>query len=310
MRGILWSQLRIGIVVSIVVTVTSLMVFFIDQVRDAIEDRYTLYFYTFTTQSLRPRAPVWLAGQPVGYVTGVQFEPLTRGSEERLRVELSLSTEVQRFIQEGSLAQVITAGFLGEAVVNIQPAPTLADALPEGGELPTLSELDAFEAARQFRIIADSLRPVVDRWGDVLRLVTTGPGTLPRLRGQPEEFESLREQLRLVSATFDDLGAAAQRLADIVTDEEVRLALGRISPRLVELRETWGRSEGTVGRFAADRALVEHLEGLSESVSRLSERLEGGRGTVGRLLYDEALATELVRTRELLAELKAEYGSS
>lgn len=309
MGRILWSQLRIGVAVTLSVMVLSFAVFFIDQVRDAVENRYTLYFHTFTTQTLRPRAPVWLAGQPVGYVTGLVFEPPTRGTGERLRVELSVSADAQRFIQRGAVAQVITAGLLGEAVVNILPASESADPLPDGGGLPTASELDPLEAARRIRVLADSLRPVTERWREVLDLAKNGPGTLSRFAEDRAEVEELRERLRQVAVTFDTLGSAARKFAEAMTDAEVRAALSRIAPRLSQLAASWEGREGTLGGFAADRAIMAHLEAIDRTITRLGERLEGGRGTLGRLLNDKALATELARTREMLAELRSEYGS-
>ena len=52
-RRVRWSQLRIGVLVTLVVISTAILVFFIDNVRDAVEGRYSLRFYTFTTQALR-----------------------------------------------------------------------------------------------------------------------------------------------------------------------------------------------------------------------------------------------------------------
>ena len=117
-----WSQLRIGALVSLVAIAGALAVFFIDDVRQAVEDRYTLYFRTFTTQALRPHAPVWLAGQPIGRVRRLSFEPPREDTRERLIVELSVLASARPYITEGAVAQVTTSGLIGEAVVNILPA--------------------------------------------------------------------------------------------------------------------------------------------------------------------------------------------
>ena len=308
-RGILWSQLRIGVLVTLSATALAFAVFFIEQVRDAVENRYTLYFYTFTTQTLRPRAPVWLAGQPVGFVTGLRFEPPSRGREERLRVELSVATYVQPLIQEGAMAQVTTAGLLGEAVVNILPTAQLAEPLRDGGELPTAPELDPFEAARRIRALNDSLKPVADRWRQVIELARGGHGTLSRLAQRPTEVGELQQRLKGVAVTFDTLGAAARKFAAVILDEEVRSSLGRIGPRLEQLADTWQGKDGTVGGLGSDTLIVKQLEAITHTIQRLDQRLQGGRGTLGRLLNDRVLATELARTRQMLSELREELGA-
>lgn len=305
-RRILWSQLRIGVAASLTVIAAALVIFFVDQVRDAVEPRYTLHFHTLTSQNLPLRSPVWLAGQPVGYVAGVAFEPPTRGKRERLRVELSISADVQPFITEGAAAQVITAGLIGETVVNILPAAEAGDPLSAEATLPTVSEIDPLEVARRLRTISDSVRPVVDRWTAVLHQARAGRGTLPQLIRTPRELRELQHRLNLMSETFADLGSAAGGLGAVLSDEEVRTALRRIGPRVERLATRWASGAGTAGQLARDTVLAARVAELARNIQRLSERLESGQGTLGRLLNDDALATEFARTREMLRELQAD----
>ncbi|UCC71075.1 MAG: MCE family protein [Gemmatimonadota bacterium] len=304
-RRVLWSQLRIGVTTSLSVAAASLLIFFVDDVRDAIEERYTLHFHTSTTQALRARAPVWLAGQPVGLVSGLRFEPPRPDTPERLIVQLSISVDAQPFITEGAVAQVTTASLLGEAVVNILPAASPAAPLRDGDELPTAAELDPTELTRRLESLYDSVPPVSRRWRDLLEQVRHGEGTLPRLAQRPAELRELFGNLSEVSAIVDTLSSAAGGLADFLADEEVRAALRRLGPRIEQLATLWAERSGTVSGFARDTALAAHLDGIAEHVARINERIESGRGTLGRLLHDRALTDELERTRELLAELKA-----
>ena len=306
---ILWSQLRIGATVSLLVFVTVISVFFIDQVRDAVAERYTLYFYTLTTQTLRPRAPVWFAGQPVGQVSHLRFEPPTRDAAERLRVELSLRADVQHLIREGAVARIITSGVVGEAVVNILPISETALALPDQGQLSVAAGVDPGEVTRRLRALTDSLKPVAERWKAVVGLLRDGSGTLPQVMRKPAEVEELQSNLSQLAATFDALAGTAGLFAEVVTEEETKAALNRIGPRLSQLASRWNRREGTIGRLASERVFMERLESIAQRISRLSERLETGRGTLGRLLNDPALVTELKRTRDSIQELLASFAT-
>jgi phospholipid/cholesterol/gamma-HCH transport system substrate-binding protein len=305
-RRILWSQLRIGVVVTLAVTAGALLIFFIDNVRAAVEGRYTLHFRTLTTQALRPRAPVWLAGQPVGRVRDLRFEPPRRDAQQRLIVELHISVDVKPFITEGAVVQVTTASLLGEAVVNIQPAEHPSTPLEDGDELPTAAELDPSQLTRRLELLYDSVPPVTDRWRRLIELARDGDGTLPRMARQPAELRELFANLNEASATLDTVASAAGGLAGVLGDEEVRAALGRIGPRIQRLAVLWDEKSGTAGGFATDTVLAARLARMAENVALIRERIESGRGTLGRLLNDRALANELERTRALLAELKAD----
>jgi ABC-type transporter Mla subunit MlaD len=304
-----WSQLRIGVLVTLVVTGASFMIFFIDDVRDAVEGRYTLHFHTFTTQALRARAPVWLAGQPVGQVSGLRFEPPRSDAPERLVVELHINIGAQPFITEGAVAQVTTASLLGEAVVNILPAAEPAPPLQDGDELPTAEELDPSYLTRRLEGLYDSVPPVTDRWRQLMDQVRYGDGTLPRMARRPAELRELLTNLNEAAATLDTIGSAADGLAGLMADEEVRVALDRIGPRIQQLARLWDERSGTAGGFATDTVFAARLAGIGESVARIRERVESGRGSLGRLLNDEALAIELERTRALLAELRADFAA-
>lgn len=305
-QRILWSQVRLGAIVTLVLTIGSMTVFFIDETRDAIEDRYILYFHTFTTQDLRPRAPVWLAGQPVGYVTSIRFEPPSRGQAELLHVELSISSAVQPLITEGAAAQVTTTGLIGEAVVNIIPARQPARPLTHLEDLPTAAAVDPQQILGRLRQLSDSIQPVADQWRQVLDLAVTGPGALPRFLGRPTETLTLVEQLNRMTQTFDQLGIVVASFSGLFTDPEVQAAFERIGPRLEQLATNWEVGGGSVAAFTRDSVFATHVERITVTVSRINERLASGRGTLGRLMNDRALATELTETRELLRDLRTE----
>jgi phospholipid/cholesterol/gamma-HCH transport system substrate-binding protein len=305
-----WSQLRIGLVVSLVVIAASSLVFFIDDVRDSLEDRYTLHFHTVTTQALRPRAPVWLAGQPVGLIGGLEFRPPRDGEPAHLVVELHISSDAQPFITEGAVAQVTSAGLLGVALVNILPSAEDTEPLRDGDQLPSATVLDPSELTSRSKALYDSVLPVAERWRQVLDRLENGDGTLARMRSRPGELDELLDNLSQLNATFSSLGAVAGGFADVLADEEVQAALGRIGPRLESLAVRWDERSGSVGRFAEDTSLAPRLERIRANIGRLSERVGSGRGTIPRFLNDRALVDELARTREMLEALRADFAGT
>ncbi len=251
---------------------------------------------------------MWLAGQRVGYVRGLAFEPPTRDAGERLRLELSVRSAVQPFITEGASAQVITSGLLGEAVVNILPAEEPGRVLADRSELPESPELDVYEVTSQLRVLYDSVRPVMERWEEIRRRSREGPGTLARLAETDGELATFQERTRLVSRIFGSLRGTAAKMTEVAADEEVQAAIGRIASRLNELATGWKSQRGTASPLVSDTLLASRLDGVLESMDRIAERLSSGRGTLGRMLNDEALKTELARTQEMLRELRAQFG--
>lgn len=309
-RGLYWSQLKIGIAVTLAVLAVSLLVFFIDEVGAAIENRYTLYFHTLTTETLRPAAPVWLAGQRVGHVEALSFEPPTAERRERLRVELSVSTDVQEYITEGAVAQVINAGLLGEAVVNIQPAGTPGEPLPAKAELPTAKELDIIGMTERMKGLMDSVGPVLTRLREVAHHALEGDGTLGRLARDPDQLLQWHVQIERMSATLGLLEEIGDRLDGVLGDVKTRESLERTMSRFEQLRQRWeDGGGGSADALVHDTVLAARLERVAENMEAVRVRLRAGSGTLGRFLNDQALTEELAETRRMVRELRDDLAS-
>ena len=308
-HGIAWSQLRIGATTGLIVLFAAFAVFFVDDMRQALAKHHSFHFYTSTAQTLRTHTPVWLAGQPAGLVSSLSFETPTEAQPGRLRVNLSVSAAARPFISEGAAVQLITAGLLGEAVVNIIPPEQPGASLAEGSEIPTARELDPSQVTLTARMVYDSLGPLAARWRQVLGEVQEGRGTLQRLMQDRPAARELRNRLHETAAVFDTLGAAARVFTELLTDRELKAAMGRVGPRLGQVAETWAAGDGSAADFASDTILNSHLAAISGRLSRLGERLDGGHGTLGRLLNDRVLAEELTKTRKMLEGLRDDLGS-
>jgi phospholipid/cholesterol/gamma-HCH transport system substrate-binding protein len=304
MAHIRWSQLRIGLFVTVISIASAIVVFFIDRFSDMLSEPYTLYFHTLTNQPLARRAPVWLAGQPVGHVQSLRLFTPEIGQQDVLSVEMAIDQSAMPFITEGAGVRVTSAGLLGEAIVNITPATEPGPPAPEGSVLPAAYFIDPQEATHKFRAISDSLKPVIDRWGEVLQLARHGDGTLSRLMRQPSDLLDLHANLQAAAVTLDTVGRVAGGLAGLFSEPDVRGALDQLGPRLETLMNRWNDPTGSVGQFSSDTTLATHLESIQRTVAQVNERLETGDGTLGRFKSDRALAEELERTRELLQALR------
>lgn len=303
-RRIRWRQLRIGLVATVVILTVGAAVFFIDQVREALEDRYSLHFFTLTSQAVRIRSPVWFAGQPVGHVRRLEFEPPSRRPDERLRVVLSIRRSAQPYIVEGSAAQIITAGRIGQTVVNIVPPETRADPLPDGGQLQRARRLEVLQLGRRVQSTLDSLGPVMEAWKRVLDHAYDGTGTLPYLIRQPGRIQEFHDRLAELERFFGDVRSVADRTVDVFHSSQP--AFTRIGGQIDSLQAIWDRGGGSVGAMMRDTTIADRLERIEARIARLGDRIATGRGTVGRILHDRALATEWLETVTALRALRSE----
>ena len=302
--GIRWSQLRLGLIVSTVAVVASVLIFFIDEFVQLTEERYTLYFYTFTTHTLQPRAPVWLAGHRAGAVRTIDFLPPAGESRERLRIALSLQRDVQPLIREGSAARVITSGIVGETVVNIIPSGE-GEPMPSDGILPTEAELDPVEVIRSFKTLSESLQPALESWSNVYQRATRGPGTIARFRQDPKELYQFQDRLGELAELAHQVETARGGVARVLTEEQSRAVIASLGPRLRRLRTLYRDSE--LRRLLQDETALARLDSIAVRAGRLEGNLQGAEGSIGRLMHDPALSEEIERTLTMLRDLREAF---
>lgn len=293
-----WSQLRLGLAVLSALVAVALGIFFVDRLGRWVEYRYRLHVYTESARNLAPGSPVWLAGVRVGEVWRIGFRGPETPVHRRLAIEVRLRRDVQPLVPEGSTARVITAGLLGEAVLDITPAATDARPLPDGAELIAGTPIDFPEIAAQFQALRALLPDVAARFATLRTRAAAAPHLDGLLRdGRDGVWAGALDDLAAARARF--AGGSLHRLAG---DPDLLAGLGRVARAWGEIADA---SDGTLGRLAGDTALRPPLESAARRAARLRARLEAAEGTAGRLLYDRELWIQWERARRAVEPMRA-----
>ncbi len=100
-----------------------------DYGREVGREAYTVSARFTNVGDLRERAPVKIAGVPVGLVDEIEVDPVTFEAVVRLRID-------QRFndVPNDTSASILTSGVLGDRYVGLEPGGS-PDALVDGDEL-------------------------------------------------------------------------------------------------------------------------------------------------------------------------------
>ena len=113
-KQLLWSKLKVGVVITAALMVILLTVFFAGSIETLFAPKIDIFAQIRDVRGLREGSPVWFAGVEVGSVKDISLNA-TYGT----LVTLSINKSATEFIRRDSVATVMTMGLLGDKYVEI-----------------------------------------------------------------------------------------------------------------------------------------------------------------------------------------------
>jgi phospholipid/cholesterol/gamma-HCH transport system substrate-binding protein len=309
-RSLAWSELKVGILTVVALTIAAVTIFTLTGTRGFFWQRYNLKARFDNVAGLNSGSPVRVAGVEVGQVTEVAL------IGEKVDVTLEVNQDQRERITTGSIARLGSVSLLGESAVDITPS-TRGTPIPQWGYVPVGRAPAQFsditeQASRGLDELSGLLRDAragrgtlgkfmtdeqlyteltqfVATAGEVTRGIQQGKGTLGKLVTDPQTAESLEASLRNLQTMTERINAGEGSIGRLLKDDAFASSLSDTTANLKTLTEKLNRGEGTAGKLITDATLFNRLNSLSDRFDLLLNRLNEGEGTAGRLLKDRQL---------------------
>jgi hypothetical protein len=251
---------------------------------------------------------VWLAGQRVGVVDGIDFLPPSTDTTQRLLLTLHVLQQVRPMIRRGAEIGVHAGGnLIGAPVVTIALSRPAQPPVLDDDTLHAPAETDVDRARAQLEdatteaplILAD-----VRLLGAQLRAARGTLGAFGIDGGVAKVSRTEATAARLVARARSPHGIIGRLTTADGATRYAREALARAD----SVRElvTAPPTALSLGRFRRDRTLFAEIDSVRSELDLVAKRLAESAGTAGRLQHDSALAEEVARARAELAALLAD----
>jgi phospholipid/cholesterol/gamma-HCH transport system substrate-binding protein len=309
-RSLAWSELKIGIVAVIAISLAVLIIVAVGGQAGFFWQQYRLKTRFADVQGLKAGAVVRVAGVEVGKVDSIEFS----GSE--VEVGLKVKKEMQPRITTESRASIGSLSLLGEPVIDLSPASSgtplkdgdLVQSVRPKGQLSDVAE-GATQSLAQINALLGDIRAghgtvgklftddglyreINDFVGSaqvVANTLSRGQGTLGLLIRDPAAYRTLNAALTNLQDMTGRINAGEGSLGRLLKDDALARSLSTTSGNLQELTGRLNRGEGTAGKLLTDKELYDRFNSLAGRVDRLTGELEKGAGTAGQLLHDKQL---------------------
>jgi phospholipid/cholesterol/gamma-HCH transport system substrate-binding protein len=313
-KDIAWSQLKVGVLVIIALTIISAIIVLVLGVESPFARRYTLYTYLPNISGLRPDSPVMLEGVNAGTVDDYEF--VSGDLEKGVRIKMRILKKYQNRIRTDSIAKLRSLGLLGDKYIEITQGTPNGRVLAEGEVITGAPPLDLDEMIAKGTHTFDNLSLTVDNIKAITQGILNGEGTVGKLMRDDSLFNNINETARklhegngtvaslLNDATlYRELSSTAENLKKIsakidkgegaagklISNKEVGESLQSSITKIESVLARMDKGEGTLGKLSTDPALYNNLNRVTANLGPITDQIAKGQGTVGALLKDKQL---------------------
>ena len=330
-RSLAWSELKIGLVSIIALTMAGLLIFLLSGEGGFFWQRYGLKTVFGNVAGLKSGAPVRVAGVEVGSVKDVQF------LGDRVEVLMEVSKEMQPRITSSSVAALGSVSLLGESAVDITassqgtPVPEwgyvrsgpaagsftdVADKASQGIEQITalVGDLRAGKGTMGRLFTEDTLHTELNQlltaYEQVARNLNNPNGSIGRLTKDPDMAKALEGSLQNLEAVTARIRAGEGSLGKLLNDDKMATSLTSLTANLDTATARMNRGDNTMGKLFTEKELYDRINSMSDRFDKVAASLQQKDGTVGLLLHDKAMYEKfngtLDEARSLIAAIKAD----
>lgn len=296
-RKITWSQIRVGLAVTIALGLLAVAVFFIGETGAVFGNRYDLITLMPNANGLIEGAGVRLAGQNVGKVARIEFVPLEdrRSPQQVLKVTLAIDQDVQDQIRRDSEARIRTQGLLGDKVIDITPGSRQAPELQPGDTLPSAAPIDYEQMLTSASDVVQDLAATLNGLRTIADSLIAGAGTAGHMLTDTVLYTELVRTSRSMNRFLDRVSSGEGALARLAEDRQLYEDLRSAIAGLDSLTSTLVSGNGTISKLLVDDTLYRRLNAASLRADSLLAALQAGHGTLGQLMTDQQMYDQMLK---------------
>ncbi|HHS50849.1 MAG TPA: MCE family protein [candidate division Zixibacteria bacterium] len=257
-----------------------------------LSNRYQLMARFERISGLQSGAPVWLAGQRVGYVSQIEF---VRGVEERVFIDVTMqiNSQFKDLIRDDSEARIGTLGLLGDKFVGISLGSPGATELSDGDYVQTDNPIDFEELIQKGVETFDDLAEGGKSLKSIAAKIDDGEGTIGKLINDPSLYMDIARLTKLTEKIVGKIDRNEGTVGRLFNDDELYDEMIATVGDVRELVDSLSDGMGTIGKLMKDPAMYDHVTASLGRIDTLIARIERGEGTSGKFISSDDLYQQL-----------------
>ncbi len=313
-KQLMWSQMKVGVVISIALALLLLTVFFAGGVGDLFTPKVIIRAEIKDVKGLRRGAPVWVSGIEIGFVKHISLN-----SQYGTLVTMLIQKSALSYIRNDSNANVITQGLLGDKYIELTGGTLEAGEMKPGSIIKGAAQLEVKDLVEASAKSMVKVTEFVNRVDMMIEHFGKTEGTVAKLLKDPSLYNNLKESSAMLLAFMKELNVSEGSVKMFIKDPSVYNNMLAASSSLEKFSRRINEGDGTLRRLAESPELYDNLSSASRKLDDILSEINSGKGTAGTLLRDKELPADIKETvaglkdavdelRELTRDVRAHPG--
>ncbi len=298
-RQLMWSKLKVGIVVTVALLILIFTVFFAGGIEGLFSPKIEIKAQIKDVRGLRKGSPVWISGIEIGSVKSIDLH-----AEYGTLVTISIDKNSAKYVRKDSTVTVQTIGLLGDKYIEIGPGASDAAPIAAGDTIKGVEQVeikDIVKAGSNTFVKITEFIGELDTFLKKIEKSATGIANSKFLT-DPQLYDNLQDASKSLSAILKDFKESEGTLKKLAKDPSLYNKMLSATSSVEEFGKKATEGSGSLKKLAEDPALYENLSKASKQLSDILEKIEAGEGVAGSLIKDKKLESEF---KESVSELKA-----
>ncbi len=263
---------RLGIFVFMGAVLLVITIFLIGQKSALFSSTFTVKAYFKDVQGLRGGTTVRLSGIDVGTVKSVEIVNDTTG---RVEVDMSLQSDIRRFIRTDTKASIETEGLVGNKVVVLKIGSSVGEPVKDGGFIQSEEPLGFSAIIDQTEGIMKYTKDMTRDLAEIIGRVNKGEGSIGKLfkdeelynnatdltRQADQSLKGITGELNRITALFDTLGVGVK-----ISIKNVNNVVGNIDTIITNVN----RGKGVLGELLVSGKYDTTISGTLVNIQKTS----------------------------------------
>jgi phospholipid/cholesterol/gamma-HCH transport system substrate-binding protein len=310
-----WSQLKIGVIVLISVTLLSALLFLMTSASgmSVFSHKILVHTYFDNSDGLKVGAPVELEGVTIGEVTHVT---VTTDPDRKLTpvfIKMKIDPKYQPSLHKDTTAELATVGVLGDTVVDLNSKHATGPALETGDELRTTSSPSLNDVIKSSQGTVQDVDVILKKLDVIETSIIQGKGTAGKIISDPDLYNKADDTIAQLHELVANINSGKGSVGKLLHDDDLYNKLNDTTTKLDAITTALNDGKGTAGKLLKDDSLYNDLDSTLKHANSLLAEVDAGHGTLGFLTKDPSFGRKLDETvthlNTLLAGVNAGKGT-
>ena len=261
------NKIKLGVFVSVGITVLILAIYFIGEKQQLFRSTFRLTGVFKDVGGLQIGNNVRLSGINIGTVENVSLI-----SDTSVRVEVLIDENTRQFIKKDAVASIGSEGLMGNKVLVIIPGTGSQKVIENNDVIATSRPVELDELMKSLKTTIDNTSLITEDLAKITTNISSGKGTIGRLMMDStwrQNIQSTIINLEKGSAGFKVFMDNAQEVDEILV---------------------------------SFKAVIENTATITDDLGKITTNLGQGKGIIGKLFMDESSAQNIDSTFFYLKE--------